>query len=174
MYTNGPGSIIPLTKRNLFMSVTFFILKKTAFIKIYFFKKSQKCFDLPLMVTPFTFSLKLIGYVQSWTWTITIVNCFSSKWLIYINKLRNQKSEMFGNLKNSRVELSDSSILRKQWEVRTPKLWIRKNFGLEQVLIYTTSIVYTVSIYTISLEKTFNSEIFPASSQQACIIYPIS
>ena len=166
MYTNGPGSIIPLTKRNLFMSVTFFILKKNAYIKICFFKKSKKCFDLLLMGTPFTFSLKLIGYVQSWTWTITIANCFSSKWLIYINKLRNQKSEMFGNLKNSRVELSDSSTLRKQWEVRTPKLWIRKNFGLEQVLIYTTSIVYTVSIYTISLDKNLTqdfSSLFPTS-----------
>ena len=62
------------------------------------------------MVTPYTFPLKLIVYVPPWTVTI----CFSSKWLIYINKLRNQKSEMFGNLKNSRVELSDSSTLRKQ------------------------------------------------------------
>ena len=32
---------------------------------------------------------------------------------------------MFGKLKNSRIELSDSSTLRKQWEVRTPKLWIQ-------------------------------------------------
>ena len=65
MYTNGPGSIIPLTKRNLFMSVTFFILKKTAFIKMYFFKKSQKCFGLTANGTPYAFLLKLFGYVQT-------------------------------------------------------------------------------------------------------------
>ena len=117
------------------------------------------------MVTPFTFPLKLIGYVQSWTWTITIANCFSSKWLIYINKLRNQKSEMFGNLKNSRVELSDSSTLRKQWEVRTPKLWIRKNFGLDQVLIYTISLQY-LSIQYHSTLRFFQTQIL---SQTKCL-----
>ena len=39
------------------------------------------------MVTPYTFPLKLISDVQPWTLTITIANCFSSKWLIYINNL---------------------------------------------------------------------------------------
>ena len=82
---------------------------------------------------------------------------------------------MFGKLKNSRVEFSDtSSTLRKQWEVRTPKLWIRKNFGLEQVLIYTTSIVYTVSIYTISLEKNLTLRFFqPLPNKLASFILSV-
>ena len=51
------------------------------------------------MVTPYTSPFKLIGYVPPWTWTTTITICFSSKWLIYINKLfsvevRNEKHLM--------------------------------------------------------------------------------
>ena len=66
------------------------------------------------MVTPYTFPPQLIGYVPPWTVTI----CFSSKWLIYINKLFS-------------VEIrNEKHLMRELLNCVSGKLWFEAGFYL--------------------------------------------
>ena len=157
MYTNGTGSIIHLTKMNLFMS-----------IKKYIFLKVKNVLDLLQIVNPYTFPLNLISYVQPWTWTITIANC---KWLIYINKLfsievRNLESWKIVGLNYQIVQPLENS---EKWELLNCGSW------KTLVWIRFLSIQYLYSIYLYNIIQLWDfSRLRFCHRQNVCFLVPTS